>query len=294
MQTIQELEKKYGHKIIVKAFDSLYDFHGFMKSNSQKHGISTDDFTPYLPYLIEDYRVNKDKIEKILEEMQQDDLFASGLPMPQANYYGSTPNVARYLAGLPKSMNKRIRSETASLNIPINIFVNINLSGGLDEKTMVTKGIAIAALAISLNATRPVNVYTVKPLSNGALPWIITMVKLNENTLDIGRLDFAMCNIKFHREMAWECPRYICLEDEHIKKQRPYISYFGGWPFNNNIDTEEYNSAVKACVGCTKNDIWVPGSFVYNKNLINNPIKWVKDQINLHKERFEPDQDNLE
>lgn len=284
--TIEQIEKKYGRKIILHSFESTEEYYNYLKPRWNKWNSADNSFNKGrtaekdLENLINPYDKNRKTINKFLETMREDEIFTTGLPMPETHYAGSRPNIGAYLSGRPKNMYRRVAGENSSISTPINIYININLSGDLGETTMATKGTAIAALALALNTTRPVTVYTVKPLidHNFGTPAIISMVKLNDNIINMDRFDFAMTNMKYHRDISWTSVAHIASEETKIP---PHMH--SGWPFNKNVDTKEYDDCVKAAIGCTNNDIFIPGSASYNQNLISDPIKWIKQKIQEHK-----------
>ena len=110
---------------------------------------------------------------------------------------GAYPVVAEYLQGLPDCMRARRRS--LDLSNPIAVYASIMAPAIEDADNMMRRGIAILALALKLQAQRPIDLYAV-------CPWVATtlVIRIPTRPLSIAHAAFALSHPAYFRRLAHE------------------------------------------------------------------------------------------
>lgn len=259
----------------IKSFDSPEDFSGY-RSNLTYRGVNNgwagDETEKECFSILEglkDYSKHSSQVEKIINEMQIDGLFTTGTKLPERSYWGNTPNVAAYLAGLPKNMNRRVHSDNYALNTPINVYLETIVSSGLSDAQIANRGIACLALAMALQSIRPVNLYVTniaRTLKNNNIYGVC--VQVSSGNIDISRADFLLTSKSFSRKLGHECIFTM-------------INCCDGLPLING-----YENLVREYLGLTEDDLYITSGHLKDTEMLTDPVKWVKRMIEEKKYSF--------
>lgn len=110
---------------------------------------------------------------------------------------GCFPVVPEYLAGQPTCMRQRQRIRDAGN--PITIYASIMASAFVSAEAMMTRGIAILAAVLKLQAVRPINLYAVCPWIDSSL-----IIEIPTRPLSIAHAAFALSHPAYFRRQGHE------------------------------------------------------------------------------------------
>lgn len=181
---------------------------------------------------------------------------------------GGVPNVPAFLAGQP--MNMRRRQRVASEQAPLNIFVDIVSSGGIDTPHLEKRGAAILALVRLLSAQRPVNLYLVAAGSPGAngVQSSACAFRIDTAPLDLARAAHCLVHAGVARQGAYGV----------IAHQVNKSAGFLGWAYSN-VDFYRANGArYWQRVLPVDDALFVPPPFLSDA-CIDNPEQWLRDML---------------
>jgi len=144
-------------------------------------------------------------------------------PMMQehADVCGCYPVVPEVLAGEPECM--RIPTLTECETAPLRIIVDLTTSGGITEKQIRERGIAVLALVLALSAVRAVSLEVCAALDGKATSaskkdqFSLCAVRLNTAPLDLSTACYILTSPGYHRAIL-----YRVLEAAYKAN--------GGWP----------------------------------------------------------------
>lgn len=221
-------------------------------------------------------------MERIIAQMQDQQIFASGLPMPVRSYWGTAPNINAVITGQPKTMYRRKRSENLSITAPISIFVDTVVSDGLSESAIINRGVAIMAFTMAMNIIRPVEL-TAIALGNphGYSKKQIkaaygSIVKLDTKPIDLARASFALTSKEYCRGLAFSCMR-DCADTSGCGIAWPWSLCGAGNP-----TSQEYIDTMRHVCGASSNDVLVVGGHLTDRLMLTDPIAWVKQMLAKH------------
>lgn len=134
-------------------------------------------------------------IEAVLPET------AGGRSRPTPDVAGYSPRVGAYLAGQPRCMRRRKRSESLG---PVRIYVDLACSSGVSAGSQLARGIAVAALAYAVQLSRPVELWGV--VGARPIPFdedVIHTFPLGTRPLDLSRVALAVSEIGIPRRVMF-------------------------------------------------------------------------------------------
>ena len=210
--------------------------------------------------------------EKILGQMSDAELFTIGQPLPVRSYWGSVPNIGAAIAGQPKTMYRRKRSENQAINTPISIYVDCIVSAGLSHNEIVNRGVAILALVMALNKIRPTSLYFVG-IDNGVFKGSVVgmAVKMDTTPIDLGRATFALTSTEYARMVSFSALAAI-----------KRASYSGCWGWYGDSHSEKYQNSARQLFSLEPHDLFLTGAHVSDGLSTSNPIAWVKAMLARH------------
>lgn len=211
-------------------------------------------------------RTNLELAQKIMDQMHTQQVFSIGSPVLVPSVVGFIPNIPNYLAGVPQDMYNIEIDETPSPTSPIKIFVETTVSAMLTQKELTARGVAALALTLALSMTRPVQLYTATFGCyndwNGTVHGSI--VPVMSNPIDLDRAVYMLTHSGFNRALAFPQISY-----QHNPKSARYTSI----PFPRNC---------RDICQCEPEDILIKGGHAEDTLMLNDPVAWVKQQLEKH------------
>ena len=187
---------------------------------------------------------------------------------PSPGPVGYSPRIGAYLAGDPRDMWYRERSEDAGG--PIRLYVFLGASGGIRFETMEAKGIACTALAMALAKIRPVELYAVvagRPDDRD--DDVAIFVPVSIAPLDMSRVCAWLCRPAAFRNVGIDLGHKVI---GHAK-----FEY--SWPWTRTSESEIANWHAKQS-GATA--VTVPKLFLDQAQAVErDPKAWCETQLRL-------------
>lgn len=182
---------------------------------------------------------------------------------------GPLVSVPAYLAGLPDCMLDQ-SAPIASAQGPVTICINRATSGGISTSVIERIGAAVCALALTLQRTRPVEIVIASTLGNGnnSRHGYVPVINLGVSPFDADTLAFAMAHPSLLRVLFFQ---YSTVHGGSTKGWIPWA-----WSM---APCGEQERRVRELVGASGEWIYVGGQHLSDSALVQNPEKWVKDQI---------------
>ena len=207
--------------------------------------------------------------------------FMEEIPVPHRQreqyHYGSSVNMARYLAGLPRDM-WRLQSVSSDLS-PVRIWVGSTSSAGIGANELVKRGAALSAFAIALSQRRPVMIspYVVLGGDGGRGKYnankgvyevdpdkaVGAVISYDLSTSPIVLAEVAAC--LSHADII----RFVGINNCYAIEPRCTGAWVAGY------DDE---TVMRQYLRAKPDDIWL-GSIHLNDPLLKDPIKWVKGAL---------------
>ncbi|RPJ64161.1 MAG: hypothetical protein EHM23_00880 [Acidobacteria bacterium] len=182
---------------------------------------------------------------------------------------GFRPNVPAFIRGEPRDMWRRVKiKEDRS---PIRVFVGLTSSAMIDEDDLIKRGCAIAAFAIAMSNVRPVIItpyvclgssrYTGRGTRNMLLSWDISTQPLILSEL------MAVTRPEVTRHIGIEACRQLF---GPIAQDDP------------SFHSDSFSEAkMRVHLNAKPDDLYLP-SIHASDPILNNPVKWVNDQVNKY------------
>ncbi len=179
---------------------------------------------------------------------------------------GSFPCVPAFLAGEPECMYRK--SENWSNMAPMRVFISTGTQGDVSSQLIETRGAHALALVMVISQFRAVEVYTFSDIGTRGMA-CIPVTKIESMPLDMASASYALGNAAFHRRLCFDYLR-VCA------KEQGTFSIGCGWPPMRVSD--EYHRKVKAVIGCTDDDLYLPRATSVDESYLN-PESWIDKQI---------------
>jgi hypothetical protein len=182
--------------------------------------------------------------------------------------FGPVVSVPDYLTSTPTPF--RHQKEVESTTTPIRIVASITSSAGISAAYLQTRGIAISALVMKLQAIRPVDliVYTEQDGSHsGQLPGCgIVAFKVESRPLSLAHAINALANPNIARELFYSINSTVCNR------------HYGGWPAG--FRTPYYEKLKAELFQMDPDtDIAVPAVHMQDSDVLRDPTKWINDNL---------------
>lgn len=208
------------------------------------------------------------RVNAIIDELRVDGLFSSGVPLPSRSYAGSRPNITAYLAGHPKQMFRRVHDEHTSINTPISIYIETTVSAGVSDYQIVNRGIALTAFVLAMQSIRPVEMYAVSSVLTHQDNLVTMCTKVCSGTIDTGRVMYALTSNAYARRVGLAMLNQFIGVHPRTSHQVP--------------TTKENCEKVRAELGLSHEDIYIPGGHLYDSKMLNEPVAWVREKVEEH------------
>lgn len=184
-----------------------------------------------------------------------------------AGVAGAFPCVPDYLAGMP--LNMRRRAPVESDVSPIRLIMEASMGGNVSTAQIVQRGAAMAALAIRLLETRPVELY---------LAWCdsvdsthcVGMVRLDTAPISVGQLTATLCSAGFGRAATFAADYLMAgVTSGNIR-----------WGFGKEPSDPARNNLVRELLELQPQDIFIPGgNNIEAEDYMRDPIAWVNKYL---------------
>jgi hypothetical protein len=183
----------------------------------------------------------------------------------QAAPMGAFPVVPEVLAGLPDNM--RLRRSSLSEYAPVSLVLDLTSSCGLTSADLVKRGAALAALALALQAVRPVTLWLCAGLdSRHNRSGVFTKVRINTSPLDLAQFSYLTGSCGFQRRLLYG----ICAQ-HGARGAWPDFKAMGG-------ATEQERRAYCQALELEETDIVIPG-IVSSDKTIRSPLTWIEGHL---------------
>lgn len=181
--------------------------------------------------------------------------------------YGAYVSIPRYLANTPDCFN-RIR-DVVSDRSPLRIVVGVSNSGGVSQEKNMRRGLAIMALAMKLQAVRPVEILL---FEEGALTLQSDLIYTDY--LYLTRIEFpislAHATVALCQQGAATMLMYgIAQWEAHMVR----------WPMN--YRTTGYMNWRAYALELKENDLFIDSNY-YGDGILENPVEWINKHLSLY------------
>lgn len=198
-----------------------------------------------------------------------------------AGVAGAFPIVPDYLQGMP--MHMRRRAHVASDVAPVRIVVEVGISAGVPVSTIQKRGAAVAALAMRMSETRPVELWTASLWRPGSMRErgksqdVGVMVKLDVAPLSVADIAAALVEPDYPRGIIFA----FLLEQIGVD----YMDNNGiPWIFGMNTGDPKRIAKVREFMGLDDADIFLPGGHLYEaKAMVRDPVAWVNKYLDAQR-----------
>lgn len=187
------------------------------------------------------------------------------VPMPAwtPSVYGAYPCVPEFLAGAPDCMRRM--SPQVSDTSPVTVMVATDPAAGVTHEMMVTRGTAIIALVMKLNAVRPIKLSLISEnvtyVDNSGE--YLLVVDINTQPLDLATACFAIAGSSFARHLAFS----VTAHNGHSV----------AWPAMH--DTPAWIPRLQEIGLLELQDLFIPAARYEHSQIYSNPIAWVNAQV---------------
>lgn len=214
--------------------------------------------------------------QKIISQMEDQNVFSSGVPVIRAAIQGYVPNVPAVIMGHPEGFLARFHDDASSINTPLNVYIETSISAGVSEQQILKRGVAVIAFVLAMSQIRPVQLYaTYAGRDNGTNFGLA--VNLGTTPLNLAVATWSLTHRAFCRRIGFH---YMMA---HTKK--PYGSI--PWAWSLTPTSKDYIDSNKAAFEMRNDDVFIPGAHLFDSNVLNNPIDWVKAMVAKHTQAME-------
>jgi len=163
---------------------------------------------------------------------------------------------------------------------PITIYVDTTVSAGFSPKQIRARGAAIAALAVKVSQTRPVQLFALAAMKPSGQPTSIATVDLGVSPLNVPLVTFALANAQFLRQVMFARTAKYGGEGG-----RGWIQ----WPWNES-NGEKRNPKLRKATGMDDNAVLFNGAYLADE-MVTRPIEWVENELRkMAPEQFEDEE----
>lgn len=213
------------------------------------------------------------KAQQIMDKLETQGIETPKLRTIQQGVVGFMPIVPNVLAGVPECMFTRAQSDIEAETTPVNVYVEVNASSGITTEELFNRGSAVLALVMSLATVRPIELYATGMcdiFSEGKALGAIT--RIETRPLDLARAAWILTSNGFARKISHSAAK------AHGTRQEGGIPHCWGMSPNNTTYAARYREALNL----TKEDIFIPGGWLYDNQMKTDPIGWVNKMVEKH------------
>jgi hypothetical protein len=180
---------------------------------------------------------------------------------------GAYPIVGEYLMGVPEHMRARIPVESDTS--PVKLVFEVGVSQGISVEQIAITGAAVAALAMRMSETRPVELWAMSANKSARTNTdVVAMTKL-----DVSPVSLSQCVAVFGTPQMGRM-----LSFSHLKFADGDYGSGVGWALGR--PSEQRVSDIRKACQLAPQDIILQGAYLPDRKLIqHDPVKWVHKQI---------------
>lgn len=264
---------KYGQDTTVKRFDSPEEYRSFLLGARGYHsgGSWRGEWSVGCDKLLHGDTKNLDRAMRIIDQMQEARVFSEGMPTYAPAIVGSFANVPASIMGHPMDMFAKQSVPLESELSPLTIYVETVTSGGISVGGLNARGIACLAFALAMNNIRPVEIYTTSSLGDDYKTSVIAC-RIASSPMDMPRAVFMLTDETYSRSLNFGAAN-------HLTGSR---SMGARWGWSGVPTNEEYIINMRKYLNMEPQDVYIPGGYLTDSLMLNNPVQWVKNMIAQH------------
>lgn len=184
------------------------------------------------------------------------------------------------LRGHPMAMRRHAMEP--SLLAPVSLVMEISVSGDMDEKAFMRRGAALAALALRLSETRPVECRLawadMTMGRNGGYINTLGTVRLPSNPMDVGQLTALACDMRFQFDVTFAMDA-VQAGYTNIT-QSPGIA----WAYGMEPGDPRRIKKVRDHLGLLEGDLFIPGGYSTEaRQMARDPVGWVNKYLDAQR-----------
>ena len=138
---------------------------------------------------------------------------------------------------------------------------------------VVNRGVAILGLVMAMQQVRPTELYAVcitDPMANNSCAG--TCTRIETTPLDLDRATYMLCDPSFPRQIGYGMCFHLC-----NRPRSSYLPWAWGQPSPGELDS------IKDAMRFAEDDLYLPGMFGLNEKYVKDPVGWIKDYLEVHK-----------
>lgn len=210
--------------------------------------------------------------QAMLSEIEKHVDLGAMFPAWESDVAGAFPSVPDFLAGVPECMRRKrfVAREYA----PVKLYVCTSSSADIPHDALMRRGTAILALAMALQMTRPVELFTFTAMGGDRRGDSLLITALGSAPFVLSESAYALTSAGFHRNAAHAIGRKHCGFDGNFARcVSPLLRDSGS------SAARDAMLALREKLGATApGDLVIPPS-LSNDWLINQPVQWVIERL---------------
>lgn len=258
-----------------KHFETASEYHQFASTVGRPWGREEFGYETGLVQLERGWFDPLPKVEQLIADMQDAEVFAPHMPLPRASLMGSRVRMGAFLAGHPKAMSRLMSEPDQAINTPLRIVVETAVSQGLSDKDILKRGACILAFAMAMQQIRPVElkIVTMSHINHSTEGGLT--VKIQSNPIDLGVACAMLLSpsvirgVNFAAKFSFDGGRFGVLN----------------WRWGLQPTSKKYRERLMAELELGHEDILLSGGHIDDTLMLTNPVQWVKDMIEKHNVR---------
>lgn len=198
----------------------------------------------------------------------------TGTQTDEPDIMGCYPVVPEALAGIPDCM--RMPTDTSSDRAPVRIFASITVSGGISASDIRKRGITLLALASSVAAARPCDLYVFTEQGNysgrdeSGDTVSVCAVRIPIQNGILKQTAYALTSTGFIRRICYELCGKHCNGD-------------GLWAVPKRTSAGEVRTAahekgMRRIMGLAERDVYVPSLYIED-DMLSQPEQWIAREL---------------
>lgn len=213
-------------------------------------------------------------IERNLDAWDIDSLLTEGCSRWEPSRVGVMPIVPNVVAGIPETMLAQYVVHEAAKH-PLTIMVDVGVSASVSAAEAARYGAAVAALVLTLQRVRPVELFVTDTLGDKGpkVTATVPIVRLGAAPFDPAQIAYALADVSFTRRLAFEY-KWIFAPSAHI----PWA-----WGLYNDLEERSARAAYLAGSELGDNFLYLSSiRTIDQKEIAANPRKWIQDKLALY------------
>jgi hypothetical protein len=250
---------------------------GSLSQVTIRHGVDSKWFGAHNPQEAGDYVLRgatEDQMRKAREIMDKVDISLHDRTALQwvPSVCGAYPVVGDYLMGMPENM--RARAPVESDVSPVKLVFEVGVSQGISVESIASTGAVIAALAMRMSETRPVELWALNCYKSGTTQnEVVSMIKMDVSPVSLAQCVAVFATPQMARMLAFS--HLTAMDGDY----GPSVGWALGRPSAARVEV------IRRTCGLDPQDIILQGAYLPEKELIErDPVKWVHNQLDKQRE----------